>query len=65
MRSFLWHLAPNQLMNQIRAWRIRVAAREHLAHLDAHTLGDMGLNCTIAAHEARQPFWRPIRPRPE
>ncbi len=54
------HFSLVHLINQIRLWHRRLRDRRHLAHLDAHTLKDMGTNCVIAAREARRPFWRPI-----
>ncbi|NHB77476.1 DUF1127 domain-containing protein [Rhodobacter calidifons] len=33
--------------------------RQHLAHLDAHLLRDIGLDAQEARREAAKPFWQP------
>jgi uncharacterized protein YjiS (DUF1127 family) len=42
-------------------WRSRQAARRVLAAIDERGLRDAGVSPAIAAYEARQPFWRPLR----
>jgi uncharacterized protein YjiS (DUF1127 family) len=46
----------------VATWRVRVAARRHLAQLDARTLRDIGVAPTVAAVEADTPFWKKMAP---
>ena len=41
-------------------WRRRARARRELAGVPARDLKDAGLTPEMAAHEAAQPFWRPL-----
>lgn len=52
---------PLSLRARIRAkivvWQSRIAARRHLAMLDARSLRDAGISPAAAAFESGRPFW--------
>ncbi len=50
-----------RLRAMLREWRQRSAARRELVELDPRILHEIGVDPHAVAHEARQPFWRPLR----
>lgn len=42
----------------LRTWHQRARARRELAHLDARTLRDIGVNVGNVEFEMNKPFWR-------
>ncbi|WP_298728697.1 DUF1127 domain-containing protein [uncultured Ferrovibrio sp.] len=54
-----WWLFLRAAATLLATWRRRIAARRELAQLDIHSLRDAGIDPSIAAFEAAQPFWKP------
>ena len=52
----------HQLRCKLRVWRERIAARRHLAAMDARSLRDAGISPAAAAFECGRPFWQPLGP---
>ena len=51
--------AVRKAFNLLYTWQDRAQERAHLASLEDHLLGDMGISRAQADHEAAKPFWRP------
>jgi uncharacterized protein YjiS (DUF1127 family) len=51
-----------RLVMTLKLWRERVAARRHLAAMDARSLRDAGISPAAAAYESGKSFWQPFGP---
>jgi len=47
----------SRAIGRLREWRNRAVMRQHLLHMDAHMLKDIGLSRSDAQREANKPFW--------
>jgi len=52
----------HRLAKTLEIWRSRVAARRHLAAMDARSLRDAGISPAAAAYESGKAFWQALGP---
>lgn len=52
----------SRLATTLKVWRDRVAARRHLAAMDARSLRDAGISPAAAAYESGKTFWQAFGP---
>jgi uncharacterized protein YjiS (DUF1127 family) len=52
----------DRLAMTLTIWRDRIAARRHLAAMDARSLRDAGISPAAAAYESGKTFWQAFGP---
>ncbi|MBX3500609.1 MAG: DUF1127 domain-containing protein [Alphaproteobacteria bacterium] len=50
-----------RIIETLRLWHERRAARRELTRIDARSLRDVGIAPELVAYEIAQPFWRDLR----